>query len=225
MSTTIMNVAKRVSKILIVDDHPIVRHGLAKLINDEPDLEVCGEADSAGDAMTTMESESPDLLLVDISLGGTNGIELIKRVKASDPEMRVLVSSMHDESLYAERALRAGAMGYLNKGENRETLLGAIRQVLRGKLYLSPRMSERLLHRFVLNDQEPDRPAIESLSDRELEVFQLIGEGLTTRQIASRLHLSPKTIETYREHIKAKLNLENSSELIRAAVQWCLEKH
>ncbi len=223
MST--MNVAKRASKILIVDDHPIVRHGLAKLINDEPDLEVCGEADSAGDAMTMMESEAPDLLLVDISLGGTNGIELIKRVKASDPEMRVLVSSMHDESLYAERALRAGAMGYLNKGENRETLLGAIRQVLRGKLYLSPRMSERLLHRFVLNDQEPDRPAIESLSDRELEVFQLIGEGLTTRQIASRLHLSPKTIETYREHIKAKLNLENSSELIRAAVQWCLEKH
>ena len=223
MST--MNVAKRASKILIVDDHPIVRHGLAKLINDEPDLEVCGEADSAGDALTMMESEAPDLLLVDISLGGTNGIELIKRVKASDPEMRVLVSSMHDESLYAERALRAGAMGYLNKGENRETLLGAIRQVLRGKLYLSPRMSERLLHRFVLNDQEPDRPAIESLSDRELEVFQLIGEGLTTRQIASRLHLSPKTIETYREHIKAKLNLENSSELIRAAVQWCLEKH
>lgn len=210
-------------KIMIVDDHPIVRRGLVELIEDEPDLVVSGEADDAGDALRMLDHEPPDLCLIDISLKGMNGLELIKQIKARNEEIKMLVSSMHDETLYAERALRAGAMGYINKNEATETLVNAIRQALEGRVYLSNKMSERLLERVFLGQKKKETWSIDSLTDRELEVFELIGQGLTTRQIAARLHLSPKTVETYRDNIKSKLNLSTSSELVRHAVKWALD--
>lgn len=210
-------------KILIVDDHPIVRRGLVELIEDEPDLVVSGEADDAGDALRMLDSDPPDLCLIDISLKGMNGLELIKQIKARNEEIKMLVSSMHDETLYAERALRAGAMGYINKNEATEMLVSAIRQALEGRVYLSNKMSERLLERVFLGQKKKETWSIDSLTDRELEVFELIGQGLTTRQIAARLHLSPKTVETYRDNIKSKLNLTTSSELVRHAVKWALD--
>jgi DNA-binding NarL/FixJ family response regulator len=215
----------RTMRILIVDDHPIVRQGLALLIANEPDLEVCGEAADAAEAIQLLTTARPDLIVVDISLHSGNGIELIKQIKARDEHARMLVSSMHDEALFAERALRAGAMGYVNKAEATEKVLEAIRQVLRGKIYLSPRMTERMLCRAVGSEENLESSPIDTLSDRELEVFELIGQGLTTRQIANKLHLSPKTVETYRENIKSKLNLTNATELTRHAVQWTLENH
>lgn len=210
-------------KILIVDDHPIVRRGLVELIEDESDLIVCGEADDAGDALRMLDTNRPDLCLVDISLKGMNGLELIKQIKSRDEDIKMLVSSMHDETLYAERALRAGAMGYINKNEATEMLVSAIRQALEGRVYLSNRMSERLLERVFLGQKKKQSWSIDTLTDRELEVFELIGQGLTTRQIAARLHLSPKTVETYRDNIKSKLNLTTSSELVRHAVKWALD--
>ena len=210
-------------KILIVDDHPIVRRGLVELIEEQSDLIVCGEADDAADALQMIDENPPDLLLVDISLKGMNGLELIKQLKSRDEDLKMLVSSMHDETLYAERALRAGAMGYINKNEATTTLVNAIRQALEGRVYLSNKMSERLLERVFLGQKKRDGWSIDTLTDRELEVFELIGQGLTTRQIAQRLHLSPKTVETYRDNIKSKLNLGTSSELVRHAVKWALE--
>jgi DNA-binding NarL/FixJ family response regulator len=210
-------------KILIVDDHPIVRKGLVELIEDETDLIVIGEADDAGDALRMLDNDAPDLCLIDISLKGMNGLELIKQIKARNEDIKMLVSSMHDETLYAERALRAGAMGYINKNEATETLVSAIRQTLDGRVYLSNKMSERLLERVFLGQKKKETWSIDSLTDRELEVFELIGQGLTTRQIAARLHLSPKTVETYRDNIKSKLNLSTSSELVRHAVKWALD--
>lgn len=210
-------------KILIVDDHPIVRRGLVELIEDESDMVVSGEADDAGDALRMLDNDPPDLMLIDISLKGMNGLELIKQVKARNEDIKMLVSSMHDETLYAERALRAGAMGYINKNEATEMLVSAIRQALEGRVYLSNKMSERLLERVFLGQKKRESWSIDSLTDRELEVFELIGQGLTTRQIAARLHLSPKTVETYRDNIKSKLNLSTSSELVRHAVKWALD--
>jgi DNA-binding NarL/FixJ family response regulator len=214
---------KRRARILIVDDHPIVRRGLTQLIGSEPDLEVCAEAADAPDAMQKVAETHPDLVIVDISLQSGNGIELIKQIKAYDARVKMLVSSMHEESLYAERSLRAGAMGYVNKEAAPESLIEAIRQVLKGGVYLSGGMTARLLRR-VVTGEDVQRYSVENLSDRELEVFELIGAGLATRQIAAKLHLSIKTIETHRENIKAKLALANSSELARRAVQWVLEK-
>jgi DNA-binding NarL/FixJ family response regulator len=214
----------RTYKILVVDDHPVVRHGMAQLIAAESDLEVCGEASDAGDALDLIKSTSPDLMMVDISLQGVNGIELIKQVKAIDSSIRMLVASMHDESLFAERALRAGAMGYISKEADGQEIVTAIRQILKGKIYLSPRMADHMLHRVVDGNGELAESSIETLSDRELQVFELIGKGLSTREVAKRLHLSPKTVETYREHIKAKLNLKNSNELVRHAVKWELDR-
>jgi DNA-binding NarL/FixJ family response regulator len=214
---------KRRARILIVDDHPIVRRGLRQLIGSEPDLEVCGEAADAPDAMQKVVETHPDLVIVDISLQSGNGIELIKQIKAYDARIKMLVSSMHEESLYAERSLRAGAMGYVNKEAAPESLIEAIRQVLKGGVYLSGGMTDRLLRR-VVTGEDVQRYSVENLSDRELEVFELIGAGLATRQIAEKLHLSIKTIETHRENIKAKLALANSSELARRAVQWVLER-
>ncbi len=216
----------RIAKILIVDDHPIVRRGLAGLIADQPDLRVCGEAADASEALQQAETGAPDLAIVDISLKNSSGIELVKQFKARyDDRIKILVSSMHDELLFAERALRAGAMGYINKEEATDKVIEAIRRVLRGEIYLSLRMTDRLLHRAIGGDAKPEGSPLDHLSDRELEIFDLIGHALTTRQIARKLHLSPKTVQTHRENLKIKLNLKNSAELIRHALQRILEKN
>lgn len=217
-----MTLSTQIARVLIVDDHPVVRRGLAELINDETDMEVCGEASDAPDALRQVEVKHPDVVVVDISLQAGNGIELIQQIKEHDERVKTLVSSMHDESLFAERALRAGAMGYINKQEPTERVIDAIREVLSGQVYLSARMANRLLQSVVGGETLGQDP-IGTLSNRELEVFELIGQGLTTKKIAGRLHLSPKTIETHREKIKTKLNLSNSTELSRRAVQWVLE--
>lgn len=209
-------------RVLIVDDHPIVRRGLADLIAREPDLEVCGEASDAAEALSQLDTARPDVAVIDMSLRGGHGLELIGQIKAKDERVKMLVSSMHDELLFAERSLRAGAMGYIPKQEPTENLIEAIREVVRGGVYLTPRMSNRLLH-HVVGGKPLDENPITGLSNRELEVFEMIGQGLTTQQIAQRLHLSAKTVETHREKIKGKLNLKNSSELSRRAVQWALE--
>ncbi len=208
-------------KILIVDDHPIVRRGLAELIAFEPDLEVCGEAADMAEALQCVETSCPDAAIIDISLKSGHGLELIEQIKAGNKGVKMLVSSMHDELLFAERSLRAGALGYIPKQESTDQLLDAIRQVLRGEIYLTPRMANRLMHNLVGKSLEGD--PIKRLSNRELEVFEMIGQGLTTQQIARKLKLSAKTIETHREKIKVKLDLKNSAELSRRAVQWVLE--
>jgi len=209
--------------ILIVDDHPIVREGLSARIARQADLMVCGEAEDVLDAVEKVKALKPDLMVIDLSLKSGQGLDLIKKVKARFPMTKMLVSSMYDESLYAERCLRAGAMGYINKQEMSDKIIDAIRQVLAGKMYLSAHMTERLVQRAVGAPHELPQSPIETLSDRELEIFKLIGNGMTTRHIAGALHLSVKTVETHRENIKAKLNLPNSAELSRAAVQWVLE--
>lgn len=214
--------ASRVFRVLVVDDHPIVREGLTAVINRERDLEVCGQAGGLSQAMKIYQQEHPDIVVADVSLEDGNGLELVKELVAQDPGAKVLMQSMHEESLYAERSLRAGARGYVNKEEVPEQIINAIRLVLRGRVYLSSRMTDRLLNRSV-RGSDADRSPIESLSDRELEVFEQIGRGMTTRRIAENLYLSPKTIETYRENIKAKLSLRNATELTQHAVQWVLE--
>jgi DNA-binding NarL/FixJ family response regulator len=209
------------ARVFIVDDHPLVREGLTALFAGQPDLEVCGEADDLAPALDLVKAKKPDVVVVDVSLKSGSGIDLIKQLKARDADCKILVSSMYDESLYAERALRAGAMGYINKQEMPQKVLDAVRQVLDGKMYLSPAMTDRMLHRAVRRDDTPASP-VSALSDRELEIFQLVGRGQTTRQIANALHLSVKTVESHRENIKTKLNLTNSAELVRQAVQWVL---
>ena len=211
------------ARVLLVDDHPLVRRGLADVIAREPDLETCGEAADVQEALRTAEHTRPDVVVVDLTLKSGHGIELIEKLKSRDPRIKTLVSSMHDETLFAERVLRAGAMGYVTKQEPPETLVKAIRQVLRGEVYLSPRMTSRLLHRVATGATVPQDP-VQTFSNRELEVYEMIGQGLTIQQIALRLHLSPKTVETHREKIKQKLNLKSSTELNRRAVQWVLER-
>ncbi|MGH7995836.1 MAG: response regulator transcription factor [Opitutaceae bacterium] len=207
-------------RIFLVDDHPITRQGVAALINQERNLTVCGEADTAPKALEMITKSQPDLAVVDISLKTMSGIELIKNLKVLDPKLPVLVMSMHDESLYAERALRAGAQGYIMKQEASEKILTAIQRVLDGELYLSEAMKEKMLHRIVNTKKEETGFSIDRLSDREMEVFQLIGNGYSTRQIAAQLNLSVKTIDSYREHLKLKLSLEKGSDLVRYAIQW-----
>ncbi len=211
------------TRVLIVDDHPFMRRGLAQTINDQPGLEVCGEAGNLAEAVVIMETCSPHLAVVDISLGAESGIELIQVLHEKWPATKVLVSSMHDETLFAERALRAGALGFVNKGEPPDVFVTALQRVNSGQIYLSERMTKRMLGQ-VLADKDANRSPIETLSNRELEVFEMIGKGLATKQIAARLGLSPKTIETYREHLKHKLKLSNATELTRNAVQWVLEQ-
>ncbi len=210
-------------KVLLVDDHPLVRRGVADVIAHESDLEICGEAADVAEAMQALARVRPDVVVIDLSLRSGHGIDLIEKIKVHDPRIKTLVSSMHDETLFAERVLQAGAMGYITKQEPPEALVRAIRQVLRGELYLSPRMTSRILHRVTGSAPQQESP-IESLSNREIEVYEMIGQGLTIQQIAVRLHLSPKTIETHREKIKQKLNLKSSTELNRRAVQWVLER-
>jgi DNA-binding NarL/FixJ family response regulator len=210
-------------RVMLVDDHPLVRRGVADVIAREADLEVCGEASDVIETLDALERAKPDLVLVDLSLKTGHGIELIEKIKARNSQIKTLVSSMHDETLFAERVLRAGAMGYITKQEPPEMLLKAIRQVLRGELYLSPRMTSRLLRRVAEGGATREDP-VQTLSNREVEVYEMIGQGLTIQQIAQRLHLSPKTVETHREKVKQKLNVKNSAELNRRAVQWVLER-
>jgi DNA-binding NarL/FixJ family response regulator len=211
----------RKARILIVDDHPLFRHGIADLINSEPDLEICGEADSAPSALEAIRHLEPDLVTIDISLRGANGIELLKSIKAEHARLPLLVLSMHDESLYALRALRAGARGYIMKQEALDRVMSAIRQVICGDLYVSPSMSGRMIEEFVQGGPGNGSSSIaDKLTDRELEILQLIGQGHGVQQIAHELNLSAKTIETHRAHIKEKLNFQTARELARFAVQW-----
>lgn len=211
------------TRIMIVDDHPIVREGYSRLIEREETLQVCSEADSKVDAIKKVMNDPPDLIIVDISLKDGSGLELIKDIKSQFKQIKMLTVSMHDETLFAERSIRAGALGYVNKQQAAEQLIKAIYRVLEGKVFLSSEITDRMICRSIGSDNYSDQSPIESLSDRELEVFEQIGQGETTRQIAEKLNLSPKTVETYRENIKHKLNLENATELTRNAIQWVLE--
>ena len=212
------------AQVVIVDDHPAVREALALRIGRQPDLEVCGEAADLGEALRLIAGAQPDVAIVDISLKTSNGIELIKRIRDRDNHVRILVWSMHSESLYAERALRAGALGYVNKDQATDRIVEAIRRVLEGKVYLSEAMTERLLQRAVGGTpEEVTRSPVDVLADRELEVFRLIGEGVKTAEIAERLHLSVKTVETYRDRIRQKLDLSDGTRLAHYATQWVLE--
>jgi len=208
------------AKVLLVDDHPLVREWLANLINQQSDLEVCGEAESAPKAWQMIGVVKPEIAIVDISMEGGSGIELIKNIKASHPSVMMIVLSMHDEALYAERALRAGARGYIMKREATKRVLQAIRCVLGGKLYLSDKMAMMMAKKFVEGRPKTVGFAIENLSDRELEVFQLLGRGYGTRQIADELHVSFKTVQSFSARIKEKLNLVNATELLHEAVRW-----
>jgi DNA-binding NarL/FixJ family response regulator len=210
----------RPCRVVIVEDHPTVRLGLTKLLAERPDFEVCGEAEGAAEALSVIETCCPDLVIVDVSLKNGSGLGLIKQLAAKDRTIKVLVSSMHDDTLFAERALRAGAMGYINKAENIDTMIEALCKVRSGAIHLSQEMTDRILQSIASGDLEKGRAPLEQLSDRELEVFELIGQGLTTRSTATHLGLSVKTVETYRENIKTKLNLENNNELICRAAQW-----
>lgn len=210
-------------RILIVDDHPLFRHGIGDLINAESDLEVCGEADNAPSALDGIRHLAPDLVTVDISLRGANGIDLLKSIKVEYPKLPLLVLSMHDESLYALRSLRAGARGYIMKQEALDRVMSAIRQVLRGELYVSPSVSGRMIEEFVQGSAGGSGAGCsvaDKLTDRELEILQLIGQGHGVQQIARELNLSAKTVETHRAHIKEKLNFQTARELARFAVQW-----
>lgn len=207
-------------RIVIVDDHPVVRKGLAEIINNEPDLTVCGESDTVDGGLERIRAEGPNVAIVDLSLGDSSGLQLIKALSASLPDVRVLVVSMHDETLHAERALAAGARGYIMKHEAMYKVLGAIRQVAGGRTYVSPQMSERIVARVAGRRVADDRAPLERLTDREREVFTLIGRGIGTRDIAGELKLSVKTVETYQARIKEKLGLANAHELARSAVSW-----
>ncbi len=207
-------------KILVIEDHPIMRSGLAELIGRESDLMLCGEADDVDKALKAIEKLKPDIALVDITLKDSSGIDLIKDIKIRWPKLPVLVLSMHEEFVYAERVLRAGARGYVTKTGAATTVIAAVRQVLSGGVYLSENIISKVLHRMVGAGNNLDTFPIDRLSDREFEVFDLIGQGLEMRQIAQKLHLSVKTIDTHREHMKRKLNLGSATELLKYAVQW-----
>jgi DNA-binding NarL/FixJ family response regulator len=210
----------RKAKVLIVDDHPITRHGLKQLLDHEADLTVCGEAETAQEALSSIKPLQPDLVLTDITMAGKSGLELIKEMQALHPQVAALVLSMHDEVIYAERMLRAGARGYLMKSAGGAELLVAIRQVLRGEVYLSKKMSAKMINLLSGSRFRTNRSALEMLTDREFEVFQLLGQGLSTREIGQRLHISSKTVDTHRLNIKDKLNLKTLPELMRHAVRW-----
>ncbi len=214
--------AKR--QVLVVDDHPIVRHGLALLLNREPDLKVCGEAEDAQSATQAIVSLRPDLVILDISLGGPDGLDLLKQIRTCNADLPVLVLSMHDETTYAERVLRAGANGYIMKQEATDRVLMAIRCILAGQVYVPDRVASRLLRQYAHTTTATARSPLAALSDRELEVFRLIGAGRSTRQIAEILHLSVKTVESYQAHIKQKLDLRTGRELQYHAIEWAVSE-
>ena len=207
-------------RVVVVDDHPMLRERLALLIEKEPDMTVCGEADNIHDAFDLIVAQRPDIAIVDITLKGSSGLELVKNLKAQEIPTPVLILSMHDESLYADRALRSGARGYITKQEDSEEVMAAIRCVLSGKVYLSASHTATILNRITEQGPQASTPDIHLLADRELEVFQMIGQGRTTREIAELLHLGTKTVETYRERIKQKLGLKNAAALYHRAAQW-----
>ncbi len=212
-------------KVFIVDDHPIVREGLTLLINREPDLSVCGDAKEMHSALQTITALKPDILIVDISLNGPDGLDLLKNIRLRDPMIPVLILSMHDETIYAERALRAGANGYIMKQEATERVLVALRRILNREIYLSDRIANKMLRQFVAGSPAAGRSIIDELSDRELEVLRLIGEGHGTRQIADELHISIKTVESYQSHLKEKLSLKNARELVQFAIQRTIDEN
>jgi len=207
-------------RVLLVDDHPIVRQGLGLLIDREEDLSVCGEAEGAHSAFHAIETLRPDIVVLDISLSGPDGLDVLKEIRMKTGSLPVLILSMHDESIYAERAMRAGANGYIMKQEATEKVLVAIRRILQGEVYLSDRLTNTMLQQYVRGASPTKSSPLLNLTDRELEVFRLIGEGHGTRQIADELHLSVKTIESYQAHIKEKLALRNARELVQHAIEW-----
>jgi DNA-binding NarL/FixJ family response regulator len=212
-------VARSKARVFLVDDHPIVRRGFQLLLGMEPDLMVCGEADSGPTALQKILALKPDVVIVDLSLKGSSGLELIKQLRAQGLKLKLLVFTMRDEGIYAERALRAGADGYITKEEGTEQAIQAIRVLMQGKRYLSDKVAEKMMDALVGNGPEAGG-TLESLSDRELEVLELIGNGLGSREIAEKLHLSIKTIESHREHIKSKLGLTRAAELVNYAFNW-----
>jgi len=211
-------------KVFVLDDHPIVRQGLALLINQEPDLVVSGQAEEAHGALKGIAACRPDIVIVDISLSGPDGLEVIKTIRTTDASLPVLVLSMHEESVYAERALRAGANGYIMKQEATEKVLVALRRILNHEIYVSERIASKLLRQYVSGTVTAKQSPVSELTDRELEVFRLIGEGHGTRQIADELHVSVKTVESYQAHIKEKLSLRSARELVQHAIQWAIDE-
>jgi DNA-binding NarL/FixJ family response regulator len=214
----------RKRRVFVVDDHPLIRQGLASIISREPDLIVCGEADDSAMAMKAIATTDPDILIVDISLNGPDGLDLLKEIRMRHPAVRVLVLSMHDEKIYAERALRAGAQGYIMKQEASGKVLVALRRILGGEIYISEQISDRMMQRYIGGPSVGKPTSIADLTDRELEVFRLIGEGQSTRQIAETLHISVKTVESYQAHIKEKLSLRSARELVQHAIQWSMDE-
>lgn len=213
------------SRIYIVDDHAMFRDGLRQMINLESDLSVCGDAGDAVQAMTELRGLRPDLAIVDISLAGSNGIDLVKAIKREFEDLPVLVVSMHDESLYGERSLRAGAMGYVMKSEPAKTVLAALRKVLRGEVHISEKMASAVVTKFLQGAAEPPPSPLESLSDRELEVFRMLGQQKGTRQIAEEINVALPTVASFKNRIKEKLGMKNSTEMILYAIQWFRQEH
>lgn len=213
-------VEKSEIRILLVDDHPIVRQGMKMILLQEPDMMVCGEAESASDALKIIPEVRPQVAIVDLALKQSSGLELIKDLQIRHPEILVLVLSMRDETLYAERVLHAGARGYVLKQEGGSVVVEGIRKILQGQIFLSEKMASKMLQKMVSPKADPLKPSVENLTDRELAVFELIGAGLPTREIAEKLHLSVKTIDSHREHIKEKLQIDSAAELLKHAVQW-----
>ena len=211
-------------RVLLVDDHPLMRQGMAAIINEEPDLTVCGEAEDSVTALKLIGQIQPDLAIVDITLKDAYGIELVKQLKDRESHIPVLVLSMHDESMYGERAIRAGAKGYLNKQEASKKVITAIRTILGGDIFVSDKMKAAMLQKMAGGHRPEGQAPTDVLSDRELEVFQLLGQGQTVRQIAEMLFVSPKTVEAHREHIKEKMNFKTSSELLRFAIQFTMKE-
>jgi len=212
--------ARTPKKILLMDDHPMTRYGLTQLIAHEPDLEIYGEVENVQQALAFIKPPLPDLVLADISMPGKSGLEFIKDMQVQHPTVPVLVLSMHDESVYAERVLRAGGRGYIMKSEGGEKLLTAIRRILEGEVYISPGISANILNSLSKAHSENDANLISALTDRELEVFRLVGQAMSTAEISARLHISGKTVETHRLHAREKLKLKNGAELMQYAVRW-----
>src|ERR1700685_25356 len=220
MITKQVNLSARKRTVFVVDDHPIVRQGLTLLIDREPDLAVCGEAEEMHAALSAISAACPDIMIVDISLNGPDGLELLKNIRITLPRLPVMIFFMHDESIDAERSLRAGANGYIMKQEATDKVLVALRRILSGEIYVSTRIANSMLQHYVHGGAPSPHSSISELTDRELEVFRLIGEGHGTRQIAEALHLSVKTVESYQAHIKEKLCLRSARELVQHAVEW-----
>jgi len=212
--------SKKVIQIFLVDDHPLIRSGLAQIISEEEDMNICGQASNAAEAFKKIPETGPDLVIVDLSLEGSNGIELIKNLKALYPHLEFMMFSMHDERVYAQRALRAGARAFVMKHEDKSTIKLAVRRSMSGNIYVSDRVSEQLLHQIVSGNTSEKSSPVDRLTDRELEVIQLIGKGYSTREVASSLNVSVKTIESHRAHIKEKLDLASGNELVKFAIQW-----